>query len=202
MRPAILAPILDLTKQFVQQAMALEVDGEAAQAAVAVDGTVGNGHDTLFLAELAGPEGHVYGFDVQASALSNARERLASAGVEERVTLFHAGHEEARLLIPAPMHGQVRVAMFNLGYLPGGDKTIVTQPEATITALESVFAMLRPHGIITVHVYTGHAGGANEGEIVLQWASSLPWNSCRVARYDFCNKARNGEALLVIERLT
>ncbi|MFV0349319.1 MAG: class I SAM-dependent methyltransferase [Halodesulfovibrio sp.] len=201
MRPSVLISILDLTKQFVRQAMLLPPDEGAHGGPVAVDGTVGNGRDTLFLAELAGEQGHVYGFDIQDAALANARERLAAAGVAERVTLLHAGHEQAARLIPAAAHGRVRAAMFNLGYLPGGDKTIVTQPQGTIAALDAVLSMLCVHGIVTVHVYTGHEGGRAEGVAVFDWASALPWEAFRVARYDICNKDRNGEALLVIERL-
>ena len=201
MRPSVLMSVLNLTKQFVRQAMQVSPAGDADAALFAVDGTVGNGHDTLFLAELAGAQGHVYGFDIQEAALANARGRLAAAGVDGRVTLFHAGHEQAGQLIPPAVHGRVRVAMFNLGYLPGGDRAIVTQPQATIAALEAVLSMLSTHGIVTVHVYTGHEGGSAEGAAVFGWACALPWEAFRVARYEFCNKTRNGEALLVIERL-
>ena len=33
-----------------------------------IDATMGNGHDTLYLCEAVGPEGHVYAFDVQPQA--------------------------------------------------------------------------------------------------------------------------------------
>ncbi|WP_235597825.1 methyltransferase domain-containing protein, partial [Geobacillus stearothermophilus] len=48
---------------------------------IAVDATVGNGHDTVFLAELVGERGHVFGFDIQAEAIATARARLAEHGL-------------------------------------------------------------------------------------------------------------------------
>ena len=41
-----------------------------------VDGTLGNGHDTVFLAKLVGPNGHVYGFDIQEQAIVSTKKRL------------------------------------------------------------------------------------------------------------------------------
>src|SRR5690606_8250875 len=75
-----LPSILSLSKQLIRQALQ---PGNAA-----VDATVGNGHDTLFLAETVGAAGRVYGFDIQAEALQAARRRLEAANLEGRVTLF------------------------------------------------------------------------------------------------------------------
>ena len=97
----------------------------------AIDATMGNGHDTLFLAELVGAEGRVFGFDIQQQALANTRQRLADAGLENRATLIQGGHEHMELLLPSRVVGQVSAIMFNLGYLPGGDKHTVTRPETT-----------------------------------------------------------------------
>lgn len=188
-----LPSILDLTKQLVRAAV--------GSGATVIDATVGNGHDTLFLAELVGPSGRVFGFDVQESALMHARERLATAGVAERVTLIHAGHHTLLHSLPAACIGTVRAAMFNLGYLPGSDKQVVTVPETTIAALDAVLGVLAPGGIVTVHVYTGHAGGMEEALRVQQWCDALDWAAFRAIRYGWCNKERNSEALVVVERL-
>lgn len=52
-------------------AEAIIQDGDAV-----VDATCGNGHDTKFLAGLAGAEGKVYSFDIQAEAIENARHAV------------------------------------------------------------------------------------------------------------------------------
>ena len=41
-----------------------------------IDATMGNGHDTELLCQLAGPTGHVLAFDVQNQALQNTQKRL------------------------------------------------------------------------------------------------------------------------------
>ncbi|MDP3333279.1 MAG: methyltransferase domain-containing protein, partial [Methylococcaceae bacterium] len=42
---------------------------------IAIDATVGNGYDTLFLAEQVGETGKVFGFDIQHAALQEAQEK-------------------------------------------------------------------------------------------------------------------------------
>ncbi|MEZ0575522.1 class I SAM-dependent methyltransferase [Halodesulfovibrio aestuarii] len=197
MRPRHIPSILQFTKLIWQQVAASWNDTETA--AVAVDGTVGNGHDTLFLAELVGEKGHVYGFDVQASGLANAQERLESASMAERVTLFHDGHEKVAERLPEEI--VVAGAMYNLGYLPGSDHAVITRAHTTIASLQALLPMLAANGVVTVHIYTGHEGGSAEGDEIQAWAATLPWKDFRVGRYDFPNKELNKEHLLVIEKL-
>lgn len=42
----------------------------------AVDATLGNGHDTCFLAEIVGDNGKVFGFDIQKEAIESSTIRL------------------------------------------------------------------------------------------------------------------------------
>ncbi len=126
---------------------------------VAIDATVGAGRDTEFLAASGA---RVFGYDVQEEALSQARRRLAAAGLEESVTLIHAGHEDLERHLPAKLLGRVSAAMFNLGYLPGGDKSLVTVPGTTVRALTAASVWLKSGGVISVVAYRGHRGGADE----------------------------------------
>lgn len=197
MRPRHIPSILQFTKTIWLQAA--ECWREKQHTAVVVDGTVGNGHDTLFLAELVGERGHVYGFDVQESGLANAQERLETAQVAERATLFHAGHETVADKLPEGT--LVSGAMYNLGYLPGSDHAVITRARTTIASLQALLPVLVPNGIITVHIYTGHEGGTAEGDEVMAWSKTLSWKEYRVGRYDFPNKEINKEHLLVIEKL-
>lgn len=197
MRPRHIPSILQFTKSIWQQVAASW--SEAETAAVVVDGTVGNGHDTLFLAKLVGEKGHVYGFDVQESGLANAQERLEKVSLAERVTLFHAGHETVAEKLPEGT--AVAGAMYNLGYLPGSDHAVITRAQTTIASLQALLPMLMANGVVTVHIYTGHEGGTAEGDEIKVWAKTLPWKEYRVGRYDFPNKELNKEHLLVIEKL-
>ncbi len=139
----------------------------------AIDATVGNGHDTLLLARCVAPDGHVAGFDIQPSALDHTRQRLHTAGLEEHVELINAGHERMRDLLGDGWFGNTDVVMFNLGYLPGGDKSIITQPHTTLSALEQSLDLLRPGGLLSLMLYRGHLGAEPEIAAVTQWIGSL-----------------------------
>lgn len=140
---------------------------------IAIDATVGNGHDTLFLARLVGATGKVYGFDIQQQALDNAFHRLAEEGAAQQVSLYHAGHETMGFMVPEMSHGKVRAVMFNLGYLPGSDKQRTTRAPTTLTALQIALSLLAPGGVISLLAYTGHPGGREEAEEVKAWAHTL-----------------------------
>ena len=51
---------------------------------------------------------------------------------------------------------------FNLGYLPGGNKELITKPETTLSALIQAYDYLTEDGIISLIVYRGHPGGQDE----------------------------------------
>ncbi|ARA92157.1 MAG: methyltransferase domain-containing protein [Bacteroidetes bacterium] len=172
-----------------------------APGAVAIDATLGNGHDTLFLARQVGPGGHVYGFDVQQAALDQTRRRLAEAGLVERCTLFRRGHEQMAEVLPAAVRGRVQAVTFNLGYLPGGpDRSVITRPATTLPALEASLALLAPGGRLTVVLYTGHPGGADEARAVEDWAASLDPQAAQVVRYACINNPRNPPILIAVAK--
>lgn len=140
---------------------------------IAIDATVGNGHDTLFLARAVGEGGKVYGFDIQEAALDTVYRRLQEEGLAGRVSLYHAGHEAMAVVLPESVQGRVKAVMFNLGYLPGGDKQRTTAIHTTLAALEQARTLLAPGGAVSVLAYTGHPGGREEAEAVNAWAAAL-----------------------------
>lgn len=124
---------------------------------VVIDATVGNGFDTCFLAESVGPTGHVIGFDTQHCAIEATTNRLA-AHQFCNVELRHESHEK----IAAVAQATVSAVMFNLGFLPRSDHTIVTQPESSTAAIAAAVSALKPGGVMTVLSYRGHDGGEEE----------------------------------------
>lgn len=193
--------LIPLSRAALASALAMGRGSGAFTAAV--DATMGNGHDTLFLAESIGENGHVWAFDVQENAHIAARERFAAQGpsLRERVTFRLAGHETMASALPPRAHGRVWATTFNLGFLPGSDKRIVTRPETTLAALSAVTGMMAIGGVLSVHCYLGHAGGEEEGQAVAAWCANLPWAAWRVAEYGFANKRQNRELLLLAERI-
>lgn len=72
---------------------------------------------------------------------------------------------------------------FNLGYLPGGNKSIITVSNTTVLALTAAERILMPGGLISLVVYIGHPGGREELEVVEAFGSSLPvsdWVCCEL----------------------
>ncbi|MGD0961032.1 MAG: class I SAM-dependent methyltransferase [Methylomonas sp.] len=135
-----------------------------ADGGLALDATLGNGHDAVFLAQRVGAGGKVYGFDIQPQALLNTRARLLEAGLDGRALLILDNHANLLNHIPAALYGRFRAAMFNLGYLPGGDKSLITRYDTTLTAVEAACRLLAAPGAMTVMAYPGHAGGGRETE--------------------------------------
>jgi 16S rRNA C1402 N4-methylase RsmH len=160
-------------RPLVQMAQEL-LAGRLGEGDIAIDATVGNGHDTVFLATQVGDTGRVYGFDIQQLALDSTWQRLDEAGLSSRVCLYHAGHETMALHLPEALRARVRVVMFNLGYLPGGDKRRTTTLATSLSALQQALAFLAPDGVLSVMAYTGHPGGREEAEAIKDWARGLP----------------------------
>jgi len=147
-------------------AVAAAVLGEGE---LAVDATAGNGHDTVFLAGRVGAGGRVLAFDVQREAIDSARRRVGAAGFGDRVRWF--GESHARIAERVGGAG-VKAVMFNLGYLPGGDRGVITTVGEPLAGLEAARRVLVPGGVIAVVCYTGHAGGEEEAVKVVEWAGS------------------------------
>ncbi len=140
---------------------------------VAIDATLGNGHDVLFLAKKVGVHGKVFGFDIQQEALNSTRSRLETEISTSNITLNHRSHEQIAEYIPEHLHGKVRAVMFNLGYLPGGDKSIITQVDSTLSALQQSLSLLARSAILTILAYPGHTGGAVETQRIDLWCKQL-----------------------------
>lgn len=154
-----------------------------------IDATIGNGHDTVFLAELVGKRGAVYGFDIQEAAIAGtiaAFERRQAA--RDHVSLILDSHSNMAAHIPASEHGKIAAVMFNLGFLPGGDPSVITETASTLAALRQALSLLRPRGIITAVLYPGHPGGDVEAKHVEAWAAELSPAEAQVLLYRFANK--------------
>ena len=153
--------LLDLHKKFILEHLH---EGDTA-----VDFTMGNGHDTEFLSKTVGESGKVYAFDIQASAVESTRKNLAAAGCPDNYTLIHDSHHNVKSYVKKP----IKAGMFNLGYLPGGDKSITTMRTTTLPAIEAAIELLDKDAILLIAVYPGHPEGDAEGREITEYLSTL-----------------------------
>ena len=143
---------------------------------VAVDFTMGNGNDTLFLSRTVGESGRVYAFDIQEAALDATRARLLAEGAPENCILIHASHHLVKEYVKEP----IKAGMFNLGWLPGSaDKSVTTMLETTLPAVEAAIDLLAPDGVLVIAVYPGHEEGTREGNALRAYFETL-------SRYRIC----------------
>ncbi|WDV05959.1 tRNA (mnm(5)s(2)U34)-methyltransferase [Lysinibacillus irui] len=162
-----------------------------------VDATAGNGHDTLFLAQLVGDKGQVYAFDVQKEAVDATLHRLLDHGLEHRALVLNKGHEEVSNFV----HKPVAAAIFNLGYLPGSNHDIITQPTTTIQAIEDLLKLLKIGGLIVLVIYHGHPGGKEERDSVIDYVSKLPQKYVHVLKYEFLNQQNDPPFVIALEKI-
>ncbi len=146
-----------------------ELNGLLQPGDIALDATAGNGHDTLALARRVGREGLVFAIDRQLEAIEATRKRLVENGCDERCQLIEGDHAAQLAKLTAQYSGKIRAITFNLGYLPGSDKTITTSSSSTRTALDEAAQLLAEEGGLFVTAYRGHPGGIDEAAAVAEW---------------------------------
>ena len=189
----VIKPILRFAHDLLKEALS---SGD-----VAVDCTMGNGHDTLLLSQLVGKAGHVYAFDIQSDALINTRRLLSEHDIDEtRVTLICGSHADLKGYIPVHLHQNIRAVVFNLGYLPGGDKSICTAAASTIKAIEELFSMMAAGGVIVLVVYCGHEQGAVEASALLEYCKHWKKDIANVVEYRILNNNNNPPFVIAIEK--
>lgn len=162
---------------------------------IAIDGTAGNGYDTLFLSELVGELGHVYSFDVQEEAITSTQQKLNEANINN-VTLIHDGHQHVLNYVTQP----ISVAIFNLGYLPGSDQSITTHGDTTWKAVTDILSVLKKNGIIILVVYHGHEEGKVERHYLETCLETLDSKTTQVLNYQFINRP-TAPFIVAIEKL-
>jgi len=168
---------------------------------ICIDATAGNGHDTLFLAKLAGENGKVYAFDIQEEALKETRRKLEEAKLVERVSLIQAGHEDMDMYVSLCEHGKVSCAMFNLGYLPGGDHNCGTKLETSLEALAKALSLLRKNGMISLCIYSGGDTGFAERDGILAWLKTLDSKKYLVLLLEYYNRPNHPPLPVFIYKL-
>ena len=161
-----------------------------------VDCTVGNGNDTVLLARQVGLTGKVYGFDIQKEALEATLKNLTCENLDNRVRLINDGHENFDLYIEE----KIDFIIYNLGYLPKGNKNIKTNKNTTSVSLKKSLDLLNDNGIILITCYIGHEGGIEEKDAVEELLKGLDQKKYNVIKYDFINQKNFPPILYGVEK--
>lgn len=164
----------------------------------AIDATCGNGNDTLTLAR-CNKIGGVIGIDLQPEALEKTRDLLEenlSSSELSRIHLFCQSHEEFPALA---FQNPIRLIVYNLGYLPGGNKQLTTQTPTTLISVRKAIELVAPGGAVSITCYPGHPEGKREEEALLNEAACLDPAEWSVAHTRFPNR-NFSPSLLLIQR--
>ena len=166
---------------------------------IVIDATAGNGHDTIFMAECVGNEGTVIALDKQEEAIF-ATQTLLKRHDFNHVNCMLADHSDMEMLLQ-PFAKRVSCISFNLGYLPGsGDRSVITNAQSTIKALNACLHLLNYRGGISVIAYRGHEHGQDEALAVDDWMRTLPSNEWQVTRTKAINQSETAPIVYFAER--
>ena len=161
---------------------------------LAVDFTMGQGNDTLFLAMQSNID-QVYAYDIQQEAYDSTYQKLKDANVFDKCQLFLKGHETMDEDIDA-----YDVGIFNFGYLPQGEKVVTTLLDTSKVAVEKALRYLRKKGLLILVIYPGHEEGHKESDYFSPWCKTLDPHYFNVLKIRLENH-QSAPYIIAIERI-
>ena len=144
----------------------------------AIDATVGNGYDTLFLAK---HYKQVIGIDIQPLAIKRSTEKTKDI---DNVILYLDDFNNI------DKYNYANLIVFNLGFLPGSNKKIKTQDYTSNLAILKAYSIL--DGILLIACYIQHEGGYKEYENLVKTLNENNIN------YTLEDNFENKEKLIII----
>ncbi|MDO5040772.1 MAG: class I SAM-dependent methyltransferase [Peptoniphilus sp.] len=157
-----------------------------------LDATCGNGKDSLnILSHMEG--GFLYCCDLQEQAVQNTHTLLKSRGFTN-FKIIKKSHDE----IFEHMEHKFALIIYNLGYLPGSDKNIITKADTTVKSISQALHKLQDEGVIIVVSYLGHPGSAEEREAVDTYLQNLDQKKYKVEKRQFYNQKNDPPIVYLI----
>ncbi len=169
------------------------ISAVVAEGDTVIDATVGNGNDTKKLSDAVGEGGRVYGFDIQPAAIASAKLQNYTY---DNVSFFCESHAMLDKLV----EGEVSFVIFNLGYLPGGDHSVMTRAESTISAIGAAMRLLRPGGVIVLVIYCGGDTGFGEKDAVEEYLKDIDYRKFNAVHFEYSNRPKNPPSVAVIQK--
>lgn len=173
------------------------IQHRVCDAEIIVDATAGKGNDTLYFAENSLETAQIYAFDIQAFALDCTREKLKEKGLDKKVKLILDSHSNIKQYVSQ----NVDVAIFNLGYLPGGNHEITTTVDTTIPAIKIIIQLLSVGGVVSITAYPGHENGNVEHTYLIEFLSKLPMKNYTVSCWSMINHTSTAPVVYLIEKV-
>ena len=169
---------------------------------IAVDMTVGNGFDSKNILEILKPE-KLYCFDIQQEALDNSKILLEnhwkcdSTGIFANFELILENHKNFDKFVKE----NIDFAMYNLGYLPKGDKNITTNAEDVEESLKKLLGKLNSKGLIFITFYIGHSAGQIESLEISKFLQNLNQKEYTILKFTFENQKNNPPYVVMIQKI-
>lgn len=154
---------------------------------LAIDATLGNGYDTDFLSSMFKK---VYSFDIQKEACDNYKVN------DRNIVVINDSHH----LFKNYISENVDCIMYNLGFLPGGNKEITTLHNTSLESIKVGLELLNSGGIMTICIYRGHDEGKIEETCILEYLKTLPKNVYGVMVHSYLNRQNISPLLVIIEK--
>lgn len=179
-----------MRKKHIQQFVNTYLKENINKNDITIDATIGNGNDTLFLANISK---FVYGFDIQKEAHINTNKLLIENNIKNYKLIFDS-HENI-----LNYQKDFKCVVFNLGYLPRSDKSITTTKDSTINTLKTLTNHLKKGQFLIITCYPAHEEGKSESKAVIDFVSILD-NSFSVLQYGFINSKGRPPFVILIEK--
>lgn len=141
---------------------------------IVIDATCGNGYDSLFVSQILieSMNGSLFCFDIQKEAIDATtfllKNSLTTAAFE-KIIFFNESHEDFSKYIKT----KVNLIIYNLGYLPKGNRELTTKVETTLSSIRSGLSLLDDRGALSITCYPGHIEGEKEEKALISFLSTL-----------------------------
>jgi hypothetical protein len=164
-----------------------------------IDATCGNGVDTLKLCQLALRQGagKVIGMDIQSDAIKSTSLLLDLHLSEEQHTCVELICRCHSSFPPLCKKESIKLIVYNLGYLPKGNKELTTHLATTLQSVEKALELIEPRGAISITCYPGHDEGKKEEDALLDFARTLPPTEWSVCFHRWLNRIASPSLILI-----
>ncbi|MGI6781586.1 MAG: class I SAM-dependent methyltransferase [Acholeplasmataceae bacterium] len=139
---------------------------------IIIDATLGNGYDSLFISPLVS---QIYAFDIQEQALKTSKETLKNISNVKCILDSHLNYKNHLNYYDG--------VIFNLGYLPTGNKSVTTTAKTTIETLDNMLNDNLARFILVV-VYPKHPEGQIESKALLNYIANTSNYDVKLLNYN------------------